>query len=123
MITLDAPARTLEPAPQTVPLNRCHDEKGEQRRVTNMIKQNFSEQTVWMLAVRDQRDRNAFGHLFDYFAPRLKGVAMRSGMPGEAAEDVAQEVMLSVWRKAEMFDPHRAQGLGMDFSNSSQSPH
>lgn len=71
--------------------------------------QTYSDQTVLMLAVRDRRDRAAFGLLFDYFAPRLKGVAMRSGLGSGAAEDVAQEVMLTVWRKADMFDPHRAQ--------------
>lgn len=69
----------------------------------------YSAQTVLMLAVRDRRDRAAFGQLFDYFAPRLKGVAMRSGLGSGAAEDVAQEVMLTVWRKADKFDPHRAQ--------------
>lgn len=109
MFTLDTPVRTMEPAQRTVSVTKCDDEKGEHGRVKKMSRQNFSEQTVWMLAVRDQRDRNAFGQLFDYFAPRLKGVAMRSGMPSDSAEDVAQEVMLSVWRKAEMFDPHRAQ--------------
>ena len=69
----------------------------------------YSEQTLLMLAVRDRRDRAAFGQLFDYYAPRLKGVAMRSGLGSGAAEDVAQEVMLTVWRKADKFDPHRAQ--------------
>lgn len=69
----------------------------------------FSDLTMLMLAVRDQRDKAAFGQLFDYFAPRLKGVAMRSGLGSGAAEDVAQEVLLTVWRKAEQFDPHRAQ--------------
>lgn len=69
----------------------------------------YSDQTKLMLAVRDRRDRTAFGLLFDYFAPRLKGIAMRSGLGSGAAEDVAQEVMLTVWRKADMFDPHRAQ--------------
>ena len=69
----------------------------------------LSDQTVQMLAVRDRRDRAAFGLLFDYFAPRLKAIAMRSGLGSGAAEDVAQEVMLTVWRKADKFDPHRAQ--------------
>lgn len=69
----------------------------------------LSEQTVWMLAVRDQRDREAFGKLFDHFAPRLKGVICRSGQSPAQAEDIVQDVMLTVWRKAEMFDPERAQ--------------
>lgn len=69
----------------------------------------ITEQTRWMLAVRDQRDRAAFARLFDHFAPRLKGVAIRSGMAPAQAEDVVQEVMLTVWRKAQLFDPERAQ--------------
>lgn len=62
-----------------------------------------------MLAVRDARDRASFEALFDFFAPRLKGFVMRSGTSADKAEEVVQEVMLSVWRKAAQFDPHRAQ--------------
>ncbi|WP_380993151.1 sigma-70 family RNA polymerase sigma factor [Sedimentitalea sp. HM32M-2] len=69
----------------------------------------MSLQTTWMLAVRDRRDRTAFAALFDHFAPRLKGFIMRSGLPAGQAEEVVQEVMLTVWRKADQFDPHRAQ--------------
>jgi len=78
-------------------------------RVPQPPKPQYTAQTQWMLAVRDKQDRAAFGQLFDYFAPRLTGVAMRSGLGRTAAEDVAQEVMLTVWRKAHSFDPHRAQ--------------
>ncbi len=69
----------------------------------------ISLQTTWMLAIRDQRDRDAFARLYDHFAPRLKGFIIRSGAPGAQAEDIVQDVMLTVWRKAELFDPHRAQ--------------
>ena len=69
----------------------------------------FSSQTQWMLAVRDRRDRAAFADLFDHFAPRLKGFVMRSGTPPVQAEEIVQEVMLTVWRKAGLFDPQRAQ--------------
>ncbi|WP_245794326.1 sigma-70 family RNA polymerase sigma factor [Vannielia litorea] len=69
----------------------------------------FSAQTVWMLAVRDRRDRAAFEALFDDFAPRLKGFMMRGGMGAAQAEEIVQEVMLTVWRKASMYDPARAQ--------------
>jgi RNA polymerase sigma-70 factor (ECF subfamily) len=62
-----------------------------------------------MLAVRNDRDRTAFALLFDHFAPRLKGFIMRSGTGGGQAEEIVQEVMLTIWRKAEQFDPERAQ--------------
>nr|WP_246149740.1 sigma-70 family RNA polymerase sigma factor [Tritonibacter litoralis] len=62
-----------------------------------------------MLAVRDQRDRQAFASLFDHFAPRLKGFVIRSGLPAAQAEEVVQDVMLTLWHKAAQFDPHRAQ--------------
>ncbi|WP_331274411.1 sigma-70 family RNA polymerase sigma factor [Pseudooceanicola algae] len=67
-----------------------------------------SEQTEWMLAVRDDRDRAAFARLFGFFGPRIKGMLMRSGMSGAAAEDVVQDVMLAVWNKSAQFDPARA---------------
>jgi RNA polymerase sigma-70 factor, ECF subfamily len=69
----------------------------------------LSPLTVMMLAVRDRRDRAAFAALFDHFAPRLKGFIMRSGSSAAQAEDIVQEVLLTVWRKADQFDPERAQ--------------
>lgn len=69
----------------------------------------LSEQTIWMLAVRDARDKRSFGLLFDHFAPRLKGMILKSGLGDNQAEDLVQEVMLTVWRKAGQFDPERAQ--------------
>lgn len=66
-------------------------------------------QTLWMLAVRDHQDRAAFSALFDTFAPRLKGFFMRGGTGADTAEEIVQEVMLTVWRKAAQFDPARAQ--------------
>lgn len=53
-------------------------------------------------------NRQAFAELFDHFAPRLKSFLMRQGTDGGAAEDLAQETMLAVWRKAKLFDPARA---------------
>lgn len=53
-------------------------------------------------------DREAFAQLYGFFAPRLKSYLLRSGVSGEAAEDLAQETMLRVWRKAPLFDPQRA---------------
>lgn len=66
------------------------------------------DQTLWMLAVRDRADRAAYARLFDFYAPRLKAMAMRGGLAAAAAEDIAQDVMLRVWQARAQFDPTRA---------------
>jgi len=80
----------------------------DQKRVT-LISAQLSPLTAQMLAVRDARDRAAFAALFDHFAPRLKGFIMRSGTGSGQAEEIVQDVMLTVWRKADQFDPQKAQ--------------
>jgi len=59
-------------------------------------------------AVALDRDRDAFARLFVYFAPRLKAWLIRSGAAPGAAEDFAQDAMLTVWRKADLFDAEKA---------------
>jgi RNA polymerase sigma-70 factor, ECF subfamily len=61
-----------------------------------------------MLAVGARADRAAFARLFEHFAPRVKAWMLRSGASNAAAEELAQETMLSVWRKAQLYDPHLA---------------
>ncbi len=51
------------------------------------------------------RDREAFARLFEYFAPRIKAMMMRGGLAAAPAEDLAQDTMLAVWRKAHLYDP------------------
>ncbi|MDQ7811368.1 sigma-70 family RNA polymerase sigma factor [Brevundimonas sp.] len=67
-------------------------------------------------AVARDRDRDAFAALFDHFAPRLKAYLMRSGAAPAAADDFAQDAMLTVWRKAELFDPSRARAATWIFT-------
>jgi RNA polymerase sigma-70 factor (ECF subfamily) len=63
---------------------------------------------AWIAAVAARQDRAAFAALFEFFAPRIKTMLMRQGAAADAAEDVAQETLVTVWRKAALFDPHRA---------------
>lgn len=59
-------------------------------------------------AIARSGDKAAFGELFAHFAPRVKGYLTRIGADGGLAEELAQEVMLTVWRKAAMFDRAQA---------------
>jgi RNA polymerase sigma-70 factor (ECF subfamily) len=56
-------------------------------------------------AIATRRDRAAFVKLFEHFAPRVKAFLLRSGARQATAEDIAQETMLTVWRKADLFAP------------------
>jgi RNA polymerase sigma-70 factor (ECF subfamily) len=59
-------------------------------------------------AVARRQDRAAFAELFRRFAPRVKAFVMRSGADADTAQEVAQETMVLVWRRAETFDRARA---------------
>lgn len=61
-----------------------------------------------ILAIAQQGDRQAFQALFEYFAPRVKSYLMRMGGSETGAEELAQETMVLVWRKAGLYDPAKA---------------
>lgn len=53
-------------------------------------------------------DRAAFAIFFGRYAVRVKAFLMRAGTRPDEADELAQEVMVTVWRKASQFDPARA---------------
>lgn len=61
-----------------------------------------------MRRIETAKDKAAFGELFAHFAPRVKAFLMKSGAEEALAEDCAQDVMVTVWNKAHMYDPTRA---------------
>ncbi|ABS66875.1 RNA polymerase, sigma-24 subunit, ECF subfamily [Xanthobacter versatilis] len=67
-----------------------------------------ADMSALVVAIARTGDREAFAQLFRHFAPRVKAFLMRSGLSANAAEELAQETLLMVWRKASYFDPARA---------------
>jgi len=59
-------------------------------------------------AIALRQDRAAFADLFRHFAPQVKAFIMRGGADTETAQEVAQEALIMVWRKAASFDRTRA---------------
>jgi RNA polymerase sigma-70 factor, ECF subfamily len=53
-------------------------------------------------------DSSAFVALFNYYVPRVKTYMRRLGASHDLAEELAQEVMLTVWHKASTYDPAKA---------------
>ncbi|MEZ5946182.1 MAG: sigma-70 family RNA polymerase sigma factor [Hyphomonas sp.] len=61
-----------------------------------------------MEAIAQNQSREAFAELFDFFAPRLKSFLLRLGATDGEAEDLVQEVMVTVWKKAGLYDRRQA---------------
>jgi len=59
-------------------------------------------------AIAARQDREAFARLFGHFAPRVKHYLMQGGSPESQAEELAQEALAAVWRKAHLYDPAHA---------------
>jgi RNA polymerase sigma-70 factor (ECF subfamily) len=83
--------------------------------VTNIIPESETMQPVpvieaveWLTLVAERQDRDAFERLYGYFAPRVKSYMMRQGADEASADDLAQEAMVQVWRKAHQYDPQKA---------------
>jgi len=58
--------------------------------------------------IASHADRAAFTRVFAYYAPRVKSYLMRLGLAPTESEEVCQEVMVAVWRKAASFDRRQA---------------
>ncbi len=52
-------------------------------------------------------DVEAFRQLFETYAPRVKAYMMRQGADANTAEELAQETLLTVWRKAGLYSDDR----------------
>ena len=61
-----------------------------------------------LIAVGTSRDEKAFTVLFDHLRPRVQAQMLRLGLAAIAVEDVTQDVMETIWRKAHLYDPHKS---------------
>ncbi len=64
-----------------------------------------ADDAALMAAVAQRADREAFAQLFRRYAPRVKAHLVARGTPAGIADDLTQETMLLVWRKAALFEP------------------
>ncbi|MEM7120575.1 MAG: sigma-70 family RNA polymerase sigma factor [Pseudomonadota bacterium] len=72
------------------------------------VPRNGKRWEVCMAAIARERDKDSFGELFDHFGPRIKSYLRRLGASDVLAEDLMQEVMLTLWRRADQFDARKA---------------
>lgn len=82
---------------------------GNPNKVAMLAETRSDNWSELLVKVGADRDKAAFAQLFDHFAPLLKGFLMRGSTLGpERAEELAQETMIKVWRKASSFNARKA---------------
>ncbi len=96
------------PAALPILWGQVRDSRAGRWAVGNLTGQGEEDWVELVARVRDRQDEAAFAALFGHFAPRIKGFLMRGGAGEALAEECAQDVMATVWRKAHLFDPTRA---------------
>ena len=80
---------------------------------TSILEPNAQNELLTAVAAGD---RTAFSALFHHFAPRVKALLMQGGARAEVADEIVQDVMLTVWRKAGEYDPTRANAAAWIFT-------
>lgn len=78
------------------------------RRRVRPVHDRVEEADEALLARVAQGDRDAFARVFAAYAGKVKGYLLRLGAPAAIAEDLAQDAMVSVWRRAASFDATKA---------------
>jgi len=68
----------------------------------------FDHETSLLLAIGKSQSQQAYAELFDLMAPKIKSFLMGRGSGHDESENITQDAMLSIWRKADLFDPKKS---------------
>ena len=63
-----------------------------------------------------ERDEMAFSEIFDFIAPKINAYYINNNLSIEQAEELTQEVLSTIWLKAELFDPEKSKFITWSFT-------
>nr|WP_306431175.1 sigma-70 family RNA polymerase sigma factor [Rhizobium sp. L1K21] len=67
-------------------------------------------------AVGARQDKQAFEVLFRHYGPRIRAFMLKRNADRQQAEELMQETMITVWKKAALFDPARGNASSWIFT-------
>ena len=66
--------------------------------------------------ISENRDELAFSEIFDFIAPKINAYYLKNNLSNEQAEELTQEVMSTIWAKAELFNPDKSKFITWSFT-------
>ena len=66
--------------------------------------------------ISEERDEIAFSKIFDFIAPKINAYFINNNLSVEQAEELTQEVLSTIWLKAELFNPEKSKFITWSFT-------
>ena len=66
--------------------------------------------------ISEERDEIAFSKIFDFIAPKINAYFIQNNLSIEQAEELTQEVLSTIWLKAELFNPEKSKFITWSFT-------
>ena len=66
--------------------------------------------------VAEERNEIAFSEIFDFIAPKINAYYIKNNLGVEQAEELTQEVLSTIWLKADLFDPEKSKFITWSFT-------
>ena len=66
--------------------------------------------------VVEERNEIAFSEIFDFIAPKINAYYIKNNLSIEQAEELTQEVLSTIWSKAELFNPEKSKFTTWSFT-------
>ena len=66
--------------------------------------------------IAKDRDETAFSEIFDYIAPKINAYYINHNLSSELAEELTQEVLSTIWIKAELFNSEKSKFITWSFT-------
>ena len=66
--------------------------------------------------IAEERNEIAFSEIFDFIAPKINAYYIKNNLSIEQAEELTQEVLSTIWLKADLFDPEKSKFITWSFT-------
>ena len=66
--------------------------------------------------ISEERNEIAFSEIFDFIAPKINAYYLKNNLSIEQAEELTQEVLSTIWLKANLFDPEKSKFITWSFT-------